>query len=109
VPGTRFAELLPDFQADPDTKAVVIIGELGGSMEEEVAEAVRSGVFSKPVVAFIAGRRAPEGKRMGHAGAVAGSGSGRAADKIAACRAAGILVAERPSQVGALLSRALGR
>jgi succinyl-CoA synthetase alpha subunit len=109
VPGTRFAELLPAYEADPGTDAVVIIGELGGTMEEEVAEAVKSGAFSKPVVAFIAGRRAPEGRKMGHAGAVAGSGSGRASDKIAACRAAGILVADVPSQVGSLLGQCLPR
>ncbi len=107
VPGTRFAELLGDFQADSGTDAVVIIGELGGSMEEEVAEAVASGKFSKPVVAFVAGRRAPPGRRMGHAGAIAGSGSGSAADKIAILRKAGVLVAERPSLVGELLQSCL--
>ena len=109
VPATRFAELLDDFDADPGTDAVVIIGELGGTMEEEVAERVRQGGFSKPVVAFIAGRRAPEGRKMGHAGAISGSGSGRASDKIAACRAAGILVADVPSQMGGLLARCLPR
>lgn len=70
VPGTRFAELLPLYEADPDTHAVVIIGELGGTMEEEVAEAMEAKAFTKPLVAFMGGRTAPEGKRMGHAGAI---------------------------------------
>lgn len=107
VPGTRFAEMLPDFQADPETDAVVIIGELGGSMEEEVAEAMRAGVFKKPLVAFIGGRNAPSGKRMGHAGAIVSGGKGLAADKTAALLGAGALVAKRPSLVGELLKEAL--
>ena len=106
VPGTRFAELLPWFQADPDTDAVVIIGELGGAMEEEVADAVSSGRFAKPLVAFIGGRHAPAGKRMGHAGAIVSGGRGSANDKIFALRKAGALVAERPSLVGECLRRA---
>jgi succinyl-CoA synthetase alpha subunit len=107
VPGTRFAEMLPDFQADPETEAVVVIGELGGTMEEEVAEALASGSFSKPLVAFIGGRHAPEGRRMGHAGAIVSAGKGSALDKIAALRAAGAFVAERPSLVGDCLALAL--
>jgi len=107
VPGTRFAEMLPDFQADPETDAVVIIGELGGSMEEEVAEAIKAGVFTKPLVAFIGGRNAPAGKRMGHAGAIVSGGKGSAADKTAALMSAGALVAKRPSMVGDLLNEAL--
>ena len=106
VPGTRFAELLPWFQADPDTDAVVIIGELGGTMEEEVADAVSSGRFAKPLVAFIGGRHAPAGKRMGHAGAIVSGGRGSANDKIFALRKAGALVAERPSLVGECLRQA---
>lgn len=108
VPGTRFAELLPLYEADEDTHALVMIGELGGSMEEEVAEAVRAGVFTKPLVAFIGGRTAPEGKRMGHAGAIVSGGHGGVAGKTAALRSAGALVAARPSQVGPLLREALG-
>ncbi len=108
VPGTRFAELLPDFQADSGTDAVVIIGELGGTMEEEVAQAIASGSFTKPVVAFIGGRHAPAGKRMGHAGAIVSGGSGSALDKITSLRDAGAQVAERPSLVGECLRRALG-
>lgn len=109
VPGTRFAEFLPDYQADPDTDAVVIIGELGGTMEEEVAEAMEAGVFKKPLVAFLGGRTAPAGKRMGHAGAIVSGGKGSVADKIAALEKAGGLVADRPRLVGELLARALGR
>ena len=109
VPGSRFAEYLPDFQADPDTDAVVVIGELGGTMEEEVAAALRAGTFRKPLVAFIGGRTAPEGRRMGHAGAITSGGSGSALDKARALESAGALVADRPSAVGELLRKALGR
>lgn len=108
VPGTRFAELLPDFQADSGTDAVVIIGELGGTMEEEVARALAAGSFTKPVVAFIGGRHAPAGKRMGHAGAIVSGGTGSAPDKIAVLKAAGVFTAERPSLVGECLRQALG-
>lgn len=108
VPGTRFAELLPLYQADADTDAVVIIGELGGTMEEEAAEMMRQGTFTKPLVAFLGGRTAPPGVRMGHAGAIAAGGKGSVKDKIEALESAGALVADRPSCVGALLRRALG-
>lgn len=108
VPGTRFAELLPYYEADPDTDAVVIIGELGGTMEEEVAELMKQGTFTKPLVAFLGGRTAPPGVRMGHAGAIATGGKGSVKDKIEALESAGALVADRPSRVGALLRRALG-
>jgi len=107
VPGTRFAEMLPDYQADPETDAVVIIGELGGSMEEEVAEAIASGVFRKPLVAFLGGRTAPKGKRMGHAGAIVSGGTGAVEDKIKALEAVGARVAPRPRLVGPLLVQAL--
>lgn len=108
VPGTRFAEFLPDYQADSQTDAIVIIGELGGTMEEEVAEAMEAGVFKKPLVAFLGGRTAPAGKRMGHAGAIVSGGKGSVADKIAALEKAGGLVADRPRLVGELLLEALG-
>lgn len=108
VPGTRFSEMLLDYQADPDTDAVVIIGELGGTMEEEVAEAMLSGAFTKPVVAFLGGRTAPKGKRMGHAGAIVTGGKGSVEDKIAAFQKAGAFVADRPRMVGELLAKALG-
>jgi succinyl-CoA synthetase alpha subunit len=107
VPGTRFAEFLPDYQADPETDAVVIIGELGGTMEEEAAEAKEAGLFTKPLVAFLGGRTAPAGKRMGHAGAIVSGGKGSVADKIAAFEKAGALVADRPRLVGDLLRQAL--
>lgn len=107
VPGARFAEFLPLYEADPETKAVVIIGELGGTMEEEVAEAMEKGVFTKPLVAFLGGRTAPKGQKMGHAGAIITGGKGSVEHKIEALTKAGALVASRPRLVGDLL-QALG-
>lgn len=107
VPGTRFAELLSLYEEDPETHALVIIGELGGTMEEEVAQAMEQGIFTKPVVAFLGGRTAPAGKRMGHAGAIVTGGKGTVEGKIAALTAAGALVAERPRFVGDLLQNVL--
>jgi len=107
VPLTRFAEVLPLYQADPDTDAVVIIGELGGTMEEEVAEAMADGRFTKPLVAFIGGRTAPKGKRMGHAGAIVTGSKGTVEAKVEALTAAGGLVAKKPSLVGPLLREAM--
>jgi len=107
VPGVRFAEMLPFYQDDPETDAVVIIGELGGTMEEEVAAAIESGSFTKPLVAFLGGRTAPEGKRMGHAGAIVSGGTGSVKDKITALEKAGARVAERPRIVGSLLREIL--
>jgi succinyl-CoA synthetase alpha subunit len=109
VPGTRFAELLPMFEKDAETQAVVIIGELGGSMEEEVAEAMEAKVYTKPLVAFIGGRTAPEGKRMGHAGAIVAGGKGSVKGKVAALERVGALVAKKPSEVGGLLRQATAR
>ena len=107
VPLSRFAEFLPAYQTDPATAAVVIIGELGGTMEEEVAAEIAAGRFTKPLVAFIGGRTAPAGKRMGHAGAIVTGGTGTVASKVAALEAAGALVADRPSAVGTLLQQAM--
>ncbi len=107
VPCTRFAEVLPLFEEDHETDALVMIGELGGTMEEEVAGEIRSKRFTKPVIAFIAGRTAPIGKRMGHAGAIATAGKGTVAGKIEVLTKAGALIAERPSQVGELLKTCL--
>ena len=107
VPGTRFAELLPLYEQDPMTDAVVIIGEIGGSMEEEAAELIRAQKFTKPLVAFLGGRTAPPGVRMGHAGAIITGGKGSVADKVQALEAVGASVAARPSQVGPLLREAL--
>jgi len=107
VPGTRFAQMLPFFEADTDTDAVVIIGELGGTMEEEVAQAIADGIFTKPVVAFLGGRTAPKGKRMGHAGAIISGGKGTVESKIEALEKVGALVADRPRKVGLLLQEVL--
>lgn len=106
VPLTRFAEVLPLFESDAGTDAVVVIGELGGTMEEEVAEAIEEGLFTKPLVASLGGRTAPEGTKMGHAGAIVTAGKGTVEDKISALEAVGALVADRPSNVGKLLHRA---
>ncbi|MCF7924955.1 MAG: succinate--CoA ligase subunit alpha [Candidatus Izimaplasma sp.] len=103
VPGTRFAEFLELYENDPETEAVVIIGELGGTMEEEVAEAINDKRFTKPLVAFLGGRTAPKGQKMGHAGAIISGGKGSVEDKIEALTKAGALVAERPRLVGELL------
>lgn len=107
VPLTRFAEVLPLFEADPETDAVVIIGELGGTMEEEVAEEIEGGTFTKPLVASLGGRTAPKGTKMGHAGAIVTAGKGTVEAKVAALTGAGALVADRPSKVGEMLQTVL--
>ncbi|MCL2044693.1 MAG: succinate--CoA ligase subunit alpha [Treponema sp.] len=107
VPGTRFAELLPLYENDPETHAVVVIGELGGTMEEEAAAAIEQKIFTKPLVAFFSGRTAPKGKKMGHAGAIITGGKGSVEDKAAALEKAGALVAQRPSDLGKTLSLAI--
>ena len=107
VPLTRFVEVLPMFEEDPQTDAVIIIGELGGTMEEEVAEIIEAGLFTKPLVASLGGRTAPKGTKMGHAGAIVTAGKGTVEDKVAALTGAGALVADRPSGVGEMLQSAL--
>ena len=105
IPGTSFIDVLDFFERDPATRAVVMIGEIGGTAEEEAAEFVSS-EMSKPVVAFIGGRTAPPGKRMGHAGAIISGGKGTAQDKIAALEKAGIAVSESPATIAATLLNA---
>ena len=104
--GTSFVDALALFQDDPATEAIVLIGEIGGSDEEDAARFIAERV-RKPVVGFIAGRTAPPGRRMGHAGAIISGGTGTAAEKIAALEAAGVRVADRPSAVPALVRAAM--
>jgi succinyl-CoA synthetase alpha subunit len=108
IVGSSFIDLLERFEADGQTEAVLLIGEIGGTAEEEAAEYIRCSV-TKPVAAFIAGRTAPPGKRMGHAGAIISGGKGTADDKITALKAAGIEVAESPAEMGEAVRRALKR
>jgi succinyl-CoA synthetase alpha subunit len=108
VAGLYFIDLLEMFENDPDTKAVVLIGEIGGDAEEQAAQFIAE-KMTKPVVAFIAGQTAPPGKRMGHAGAIISSGSGTAAEKIAAFNKAGVPVAKEPSEIPELLRQKMER
>ena len=97
--GTGFTDALMLFNADPDTLAIVMIGEIGGNAEETAAAYIKANV-TKPVIGFIAGQTAPPGRRMGHAGAIISGGSGKAEDKIAAMKAAGVTVCESPAEIG---------
>lgn len=104
--GTNFIDALTLFEKDDLTKAIVLIGEIGGTDEEEAAKFIKQSV-RKPVVAFVAGKTAPPGKRMGHAGAIIAGGTGTAAEKIAAFEAAGVPVAETPAQIAEIVSKKL--
>jgi len=105
--GTVFVEALADFERDPQTKGVVLVGEIGGSDEEDAAQLVKEKKFSKPMVAFIGGRSAPEGKRMGHAGAIVSGGGGTAKAKIEAFQNAGVPVADSPADIPRLIGSKL--
>lgn len=106
VVGSHFTDLLELFEADSETKAVVLIGEIGGTAEEEAAELVKEKI-SKPVISFVAGKTAPPGKRMGHAGAIITGGKGTTAEKIEALSSAGITVVENPAMIGESVRRVL--
>ncbi|MGD0994000.1 MAG: succinate--CoA ligase subunit alpha [Candidatus Bathyarchaeia archaeon] len=107
IVGLNFIEALELFKEDPKTKAVVLIGEIGGNMEELTAEYIAKKLYPKPIVAYVAGRFAPSGKRMGHAGAIIMGKQGTAQSKIEAFTNAGVMVAEKPSDVAALLAKEL--
>ena len=105
--GTSFIDCLELFQADPDTEAIVLIGEIGGTAEQDAAAFIKERV-TKPVVGFIAGQTAPPGKRMGHAGAIISGGEGTAQEKIAALEAAGVRVARQPTDIAQMVKEILG-
>ena len=109
VVGLSFVEVLREFERDESTKAVALIGEIGGNLEEKAAEFISAEGYDKPVAAFIAGRTAPPGKRMGHAGAIIMGGAGTAQSKIEALEAAGVGVAEKPGDVARILAEKLKR
>ncbi|MFZ5375228.1 MAG: succinate--CoA ligase subunit alpha, partial [Campylobacterota bacterium] len=106
--GLSYKQLLPMFEADPETKAIVMIGEIGGDLEIQAAEFIKHNI-TKPVVAFIAGQTAPKGKRMGHAGAIISGSAGTAQEKMAALEAAGVKVVVSPADIGKAVAEVMGK
>jgi succinyl-CoA synthetase alpha subunit len=109
INGTNFIDCLELFIKDDKTKSIIMIGEIGGSSEEEAAEFIKSTKNKKPIIGFVAGKTAPSGKRMGHAGAIISQGKGKAEDKIEKMQSCGILIAESPAQIGKTLYDKLAR
>ncbi len=109
INGTSFIDCLELFLQDKETKSIVMIGEIGGSSEEEAAEFIKSSKIKKPIIGFIAGKTAPPGRRMGHAGAIISGGKGNAEDKIEKMKSCGILIAESPAKIGKTLYDKLAR